>query len=328
MEAFTLEGGGGATLEFLTYGGIVRSITMPDRDGRLDDVVLGFDGLDSYLAEHPYFGAITGRVAGRTPGGQFTLEGRVYELEKNDGPNHLHGGRRGLDKRLWNARPNGRVDGADSILLTYHSPDGEEGYPGNVDIFLSYTLTRDNVFIIEGKVTSDRATPVCLTHHGYFNLAGGGDIFDHELEVHSDRALLVDERMTPLGRAENVAGLPNDFSASQRLGDAIPRLFQQHGDCYVLRGGEEVLPAARLYHPASGRTLSVSTNERCLQLYTGVHLDCASAGKSGDRYRPFSGLCLECQGYPAGIEYPDFGRILVTPDEPQQRITKYAFSVR
>lgn len=326
VEAYTLAGSGGASMEVLSYGGIVRSIRMPDRNGQLADVVLGFDTLDPYLAGHPFFGAITGRVAGRIPGGRFTVEGKTYELVQNDGPNHLHGGLQGLDKRNWKITPNEREDGADSIRLTYLSPDGEEGYPGTAFFCLNYTLTQDNVFLIESEVTSDRATPVCLTHHGYFNLAGGGDIFEHELAVYSDRAFLVDEVMTPLGRTEAIAGGTRDFSSPRRLGEAIPRLFKSHGDCYALPGGGEIFLAARLSDPASGRALEVSTNEHCLQIYTAASIDCAWAGKSGQPYRPFAGLCLECQGYPAGVDFPEFGSIIVSPGHPQRRTTRYAFS--
>ncbi len=328
VEAYTLAGAGGASLEVLTYGGIVRSILMPDRDGRLADVVLGFEGLDPYLAGHPFFGAITGRVAGRIPGGRFTLENTIYELVQNDGPNHLHGGLCGLDKRVWKAAPNERIDGADSIRLFYHSPDGEEGYPGAVDFRVDYTLTKNNVFIIESEAATDRVTPVCLTHHGYFNLAGegSGDIFDHELMVWSDCTFAVDELLTPLGRAEPVAGTARDFTTARRLGDAIPGLFKRHGDCYQLSGDGKLSPAARAIDPASGRTLDVSTTEFCLQFYTSAYLDCPSSGKSGRPYRPYDGFCLECQGYSAGVEFPEFGSILVAPGQPQRRITRYAFS--
>ncbi|MCX6969094.1 MAG: galactose mutarotase [Verrucomicrobia bacterium] len=328
VELCTLHGGAGASLSFMSYGGIVTSLCVPDREGRIADVVLGFDNLDSYVAGHPFFGAVAGRVAGRIPGGRFTLEGKTCQLVQNDGPNHLHGGLRGLDKRIWSAKPNLRADGADSVRLTYHSPDGEEGYPGNAFFCLDYTLTQDNVFIIESEVTTDRLTPICLTHHSYFNLAGegSGEVFDHELTVHADRALLVDELLTPLGRAVSVAGTAADFSSPRRLGDAIPGLFARHGDCYLLPGGKSLHLAARLADPVSGRTLSVSTNEHCLQLYTAAYLECPHPGKSGHPYLPFAGCCLECQGYSAGAEFPEFGSILVEPGRPQRRVTRYAFS--
>lgn len=315
-------------MEFLTYGGIVTSLKVPDREGSLADVVLGFDRLEPYLAGHPYFGAITGRVAGRIPGGKFVLDGKTYELAKNDGPNHLHGGLRGLDKRIWMASPVKRTDGADSIRLTYHSPDGEEGYPGTVDFSVTYTFTRDNIFLIESEAASDRLTPVSQTHHGYFNLAGERNILDHQLAVFSDRAFLVDEILTPLGRTKAVEGSVSDFTSPRRLGDVIPLLFEGHGECYQLPGGDALYLAARLSDPASGRTLTVSTNEFCLQVYTSSKLDCPSAGKSGRPYPPYSGLCLECEGYPAGVDYPEFGSILVEPGRPMRRTTRYAFSTQ
>jgi len=326
VEIWRLLGSGGASLDCLTYGGIVTSLKVPDRNGVLADVVLGFDRLEPYLAGHPFFGAITGRVAGRIPGGKFTLEGKTYELAKNDGPNHLHGGLRGLDKRIWTATPVERADGADSIRLVYHSPDGEEGYPGAVDFSVTYTFTRDNVFMIESEAVSNRLTPVSLTHHGYFNLAGEGSILDHELEVFSGRAFVVDEIMTPLGKTRAVAGCADDFTSPRRLGDVIPHLFEGHGECYQLPGGDDL--AARVYDPASGRMLAVSTDEFCLQVYTSSTLDCPSPGKSGHPYPPYSGLCLECEGYPAGVEYPEFGSILAEPGRPMRRTTRYAFSAQ
>ncbi|TSA29755.1 MAG: galactose mutarotase [Verrucomicrobiaceae bacterium] len=326
VELWTLAGSGGANLEFLTYGGIVTSLMVPDRNGTIADIVLGFDRLEPYLTGHPYFGAITGRVAGRIPGARFTLDGKTYELAKNDGPNHLHGGLCGLDKRIWKAEQIVRADGADSIRLVYHSPDGEEGYPGAVDFSVTYTFTRDNVFLIESEAVSDRLTPVSLTHHSYFNLAGKGSILNHELEVFSDRAFVVDEILTPLGQSRPVAGSVSDFNSPRRLGDVIPHLFEGHGECYQLPGGDYL--AARVYDPASGRTLAVSTDEFCLQIYTSSKLDCASPGKSGRPYPPYSGLCLECEGYPGGVDYPEFGSILVEPGRPMRRTTRYAFSTQ
>lgn len=328
VEAFTLLGGAGASLEVITYGGIVRSLNVPDRTGRLADVVLGFDSLEPYLRGHPFFGAITGRVAGRIPNGILTIEGKTYELVKNESPNHLHGGIVGLDKRNWRAEPNQHEDGSDSLRLAYFSPDGEEGYPGNVELSVTYTLTRDNIFIVESEATSDRATPVSLTHHSYFNLAGegGGDIFGHELTLFADEVFLVDDRMTPLGRTRDVSGHTGDFRVSRRLGGVIPDLFENHGDCYRLPGAGEQFLAARLLDPASGRTLTVSTDEDCLQLYTAAKLECPWAGKSQRPYNRFEGVCLECQGYPAAVQFPEFGSILVTPGQPRRRTTHYAFS--
>lgn len=332
VEIITLENAGGASLRFITLGGIVTNLCVPDRAGRLADIVLGFDRLEPYLAPHPYFGAITGRVAGRIPDARFTLNGKTYRLVQNDGPNHLHGGLRALDKRIWSATPVKRSDGADSVRLTYRSPDGEEGYPGTVDFSVTYTLTGENVFIIETEAVADQVTPVCLTNHSYFNLAGegNGDINNHELTVFSDKTIAADEFLTPLGRVESVHSRAADFTSSRRLGDVIPRLFKNHGDFYLLKqtANEALVPAARLADPSSGRVLTVSTTESCLQMYTSVALDGSLTGKSGRSYGPHAAICLECQGYPGAMDFPDLPGILVEPGKPMRHATHYAFSAK
>jgi len=330
VHAITLETKNGASLRLITLGGIVTSLCVADSKGQIADVVLGFDNLGDYLTPHPYFGAIAGRVAGRIPGGKFTLNGKSYQLAQNDGPNHLHGGLRGLDKRIWKATPVTRPDGADSVCLVYRSPDGEEGYPGTVDFAVTYTLTEDPVFIIESKASSDRVTPVSLTHHSYFNLAreGNGDIHNHELTLFSDQVFAVDEFLTPLDRVESVGGRPCDFTSPRRLSDVIPQLFQNHGDLYLLKHPSAgcMVPAAKLADPVSGRILTVSTTESCLQLYTGASLDGTLTGKSGRPYQRHAGVCLECESFPAGVNSPEFGNILVEPNRPMRHLTHYAFS--
>jgi aldose 1-epimerase len=330
VEAITLKNEAGASLQFITLGGIVTSLCVPGRDGRMADVVLGFDSLPPYLGAHPYFGAIAGRVAGRIAGARFTLGGKTFQLARNDGPNHLHGGLRGLDKRIWKAAKADRCDHADSVKLTYHSPDGEEGYPGAVEFAVTYTLTGDNVFIIESEVASDCATPVSLTHHSYFNLAGegSGDILGHELTVNAYRTFAVDENLVPLGRVAPVAGRSCDFRSARRLGEAIPNLFMNHGDLYLLAEVErsQPVPAARLVDAASGRVLTVSTNESCLQIYTGAYLDGSLTGKSGRPYPRYAGVCLECQGYSGAVDLPEFCSIVVERGHPVRRETRYVFS--
>lgn len=317
-------------MEVLSYGGIVRSLKVPGRQGQSADVVLGFNHLEPYLAAHPYFGAITGRVAGRIPGGSFIVEGKTFELARNSGPNHLHGGERGLDKRIWKAEQTERTAGA-SVRLSYHSPDGEEGYPGAVDFAVTYTLTDHNVFIVESEALSDRATPVNLTHHSFFNLAGegSGDIFAHELMVAARHTVAVDDEMTPLGCLEPVAGRACDLNTPRRLGNVIAGLFLNHGDLYLLgeQRSKAPVPVARLSDPASGRVLTVSTNESCLQLYTGAYLDGTLIGKSGRPYGRFAGVCLECQGYPGALNAKGFPSILLEPGVTMRRVTEYAFSV-
>lgn len=331
MEAWTLTGRRGIVLETITYGGIVTRLLVPGRNGKCDDVVLGLSDLDSYLAGHPHFGAIAGRVAGRITNARFALEGKTYQLACNDPPNHLHGGVCGFDKRVWDATVVRRADGAPSLRLAYRSPDGEEGYPGNVKVSVTYTVTDDNVFLIQTDAEADRATPLNLTHHSYFNLAGeaSGSIADHQLEIFASKFVRVDEHLTLTGTMESVARRGNDFRLARRLGDAIPQLFQNHGDFYALprRPGHEMTLAARLEEPTSGRVMTVSTTQSYLQLYTGSRLSGSCTGKSGAPYGPYAGVCLECQGY-ADASNTMLGKdILLRPGHTQRHATAYAFSI-
>jgi aldose 1-epimerase len=333
VEAWTLTGRGGLVLEAITYGGIVTRVLAPDRNGRLDDVVLGFNDLDSYLAGHPYFGAITGRVSGRITGAEFNLEGKTYTLTSNDPPNHLHGGVQGFDQKIWNAVPMNGPDGAPSLRLSYRSPDGEEGYPGTVNVSVTYTVTNENTYLIETEAVTDYPTPFNLSHHSYFNLAGesSGSIADHELQIHADESVTTDVHMTLLGRVESVRERENDFRRPRRVGDALPLLFKNHGDLYLIRKavgtnlGPTLVPAARLLHRGSGRVLDVFTTETHLQLYTGALLDGSLVGKSGTAYARHAGLCLECHGYPDGVNAPGLGDITLRPGQHLRRATEYTF---
>lgn len=330
VEAWTLTGRGGLVLEVITLGGIVTRMLVPGRDGLSADVVLGFDELQSYIAGRQYFGAITGRVAGRIAGAAFTLDDRIYQLADNDAPNHLHGGVCGLDKRIWSATSVARPDGTPSLRLSYHSPDAEEGYPGNIDIGVTYTITDDNTFLIETEAISDQLTPLNLTHHSYFNLGGEshGSVADHLLTIFADQFVPTGEHMRLQGRLEPV-GPGNDFRCPRRLGEMIPLVFQQHGDLYALRGGQagEMKLAAYCEDLASGRAMTVSTTNSYLQLYTGRFLDGAHIGKSGVAYGPHAGLCLECHGYPDAADARLRSDILLQPGRTQRHATAYAFSV-
>lgn len=334
VEAWTLKGPGGLVAEIITYGATVTRLLVPDRRGGLADVVLGFDNLDSYLANRAYIGAVVGRVAGRIRGGRFSLDGHRYELPRNEGTNHLHGGIEGFDKKVWQASPAAREDGAPSLRLRYHSPDGEEGYPGALDVKVTYTVTGDNTLWVETEASADRATPVNLTQHSYFNLAGegAGSVLDHELQIHSSRFAVTDEQMALVGREEPVEGRTNDFRQPRNLAEALPALYQKHGDLYRLRenpnreGAAELLPAARLIHPASGREMEVSTTATHLQFYGGTLLDGSLVGKSGAAYGRNAGLCLECEGYPDAVNHPGLGDILVRPGKLQHEMTAYKFS--
>jgi aldose 1-epimerase len=331
IDVWTLVGAAGMKLEFLTYGGIVTRLFVPDRHGKLGDIVLGLNSLDEYASRHPYFGAITGRVAGRITNSRFELEGKKYELVRNDPPNHIHGGTEGFDRKIWNAVPAYRSDDAPSVRLTYRSPDGEEGYPGNLTVAVTYSVTADNTFIIETETSTDKPTPVNLTHHSYFNLAGEAAawIDDHVLQIFSDEAAVTDEKNTLLGRLAAVAGKPNDFKRPRRLGDVIDQLHLKHGDAYQIRrkpGSRDLVTAAYISEPTSGRAMEVLTTEQYLQLYTGVSLDGKFTGKSGRPYHAHAAFCLEAEGYPDAANCPGMGDIILRPGAPVTHLTHYAFS--
>ncbi len=333
VEAYTLANDAGASAEILTYGGIVRSLRMPDRTGSFSDVVLGFEKLGDYLAGHSYHGAIVGRIAGRVRGGRLVIDGRAWPLPCNDGPNHLHGGLIGFDRRLWVATPLPGGDGSSSLRLTYLSADGEEGYPGAVRVAVTYTLTAANELVFESEAAADRPTPLSLTQHSYFNLAGegSGPALGHEIQILAEEYAPADDLLTLLDRREPVSGRGADLTSPRRLGDALPGLSKGHGDLYLLRPPGTLPPpeptlAARVAEPRSGRVLEAFTDDSCLQFYTGVALDGPVAGKSGRPYGPHAGFCLECQGYPNPSALDGFGDIMVRPGRAQRRRTIYAFS--
>jgi aldose 1-epimerase len=325
VEAWTIANAG-ITLKVITYGGIITELHVPDAKGVVADVVLGFSKLESYLAAHPYFGCITGRVAGRITGGTFTLDSRKHQLAINDPPNHLHGGLRGLDKRLWKAESAGRA----SVRLTYLSPNGEEGYPGNVHLAVTYSLTEDRALRIDYEATTDQTTPLSLTNHSYFNLAGEGNgtILEHQLEIFTEHYVPTDEFGTLLGVGEPVDGRGCDFRKPRRIGDALPAIARQHGDNYLFQtqNNQTLNRVARVFDPASGRMMEVLSTERCLQFYSGLYLDGTLTGKSGRSYARHAALCLEAQGYPDGINTPALGDITLRPGQTYRQTTVYRFS--
>jgi aldose 1-epimerase len=334
IEAWTLRGAGGLIVEAITYGAVVTRLLVPAPGSSHIDVVLGFDNLATYLEDRNYFGAVVGRVAGRITGASFQLDGETYMLAANESPNHLHGGVMGFNNRVWKACPDSAPDGAPRLRFTYRSRDGEEGYPGELRTVVTYTVTEENVFLIETEAVADRPTPFNLTFHHYFNLAGeaSGSIADHELEIRSDEFVLTDERMTLLGRLAPVDGRINDFRSSRRLGDAIPLLPGNHGDLYRVRevggAGSHLAPSrvARLVHPRTKLAMDVLTTNTHLQLYTGAGLDGSVRGKSGVSYGRHAGVCLECEGYPDGPNSPEMGDIILRPPHVRREITGYAFS--
>jgi aldose 1-epimerase len=335
VDIFTLTGAGGMEVRTVPYGAIVVSIKVPDRDGRLDDVVLGFDSLDGYANPHPFFGAVVGRYGNRIARGRFTLDGKTYQLATNDGPNHLHGGVKGFDKRLWNAESFER-GGASGVVYTLSSSDGDEGYPGNLNVRVTYTLTPANELTVDYDATTDRPTPINLTQHSYFNLAGAGrgDILAHRLTIEADRFTPVDETLIPTGELAPVDGTPFDFRQPIAIGARIAADHEQlrYGKGYdhnwvLNRSGAGLAHAARLEDPATGRTLDVSTAEPGLQFYSGNFLDGTLTGKSGHVYQRRYGLCLETQHFPDSPNHSNFPSPILRPGERYQSKTVFAFGV-
>src|SRR5439155_1449055 len=335
----------GMEARVLDYGGIVVSVRVPDRHGRFDDVVLGYDSLADYLRSSPYFGAIIGRYGNRIAGGRFTLDGKTYTLAKNNGPNHLHGGLKGFDKVVWDAAP---FQGADSVGLVfrYTSPDGEEGYPGTVRATVTYTLTDRNELIFDYHATTDRATLVNLTQHSYFNLAGDGkgDILGHVVTLDADRFTPVDSTLIPTGEIRSVGGTPFDFRTPTPTGARIDQDDEQlrygrgYDHNFVLNkggtgtggtGGEgaALTLAARVYEPGSGRVMEIHTTEPGLQFYSGNFLDGTLRGKQGVVYRHRYGFAMETQHLPDSPNKPNFPSTTLRPGAQYRLRTVHKFDV-
>jgi aldose 1-epimerase len=307
---------------------------VPDKDGQLADVVLGFDTLGEYEEKSPYFGCITGRYANRIARGTFELEGKTYHLTTNEGLHHLHGGARGFDRVLWEAEPF-IGDRAAGLRLRYNSASGEEGYPGNLAVQLSYSLTQENRFLIEFEATTDQATPVNLCNHSYFNLGGPDtpDILDHRLLIDADAYTPILPDLLPTGKVRPVAGTPFDFRKMRRIGDRIGaadpqlRIAGGYDHNFVLnrQGGERMALVARLAEPLSGRLLEVRSTEPGVQFYSGNGLDGSVRGK-GRRLGPRSGLCLETQHFPDSPNQAAFPSVILSPGETYRSLTSWSFS--
>jgi aldose 1-epimerase len=333
VERFTLTNANGIELKAIGYGGIITSLRVPDRTGKIDDIVLGFDKLDGYLKDHPFFGALIGRYGNRIGKGQFTLDGKTYKLATNNGPNHLHGGVKGFDKVLWAVEP---VAGQNALAFTYTSKDGEEGYPGNLRVRVTYTLNDKNELIVDYRATTDKATVVNLTQHSYFNLAGqaSGDILGHELTLYADRYTPVDDTLIPTGEVASVAGTPFDFRKSTAIGTRInndnPQLKAGKGydhNWVLTRKGTGLQPAAHVVEPKTGRTLDISTTEPAIQFYAGNFLDGTLTGKGGAVYKHRTGFCLETQHYPDSPNKPKFPTTTLRPGAEYHTTTVFTFGV-
>ncbi len=333
VDAYTLANARGMSARVLSYGAVIQSLVVPDAQGRPADVVLGFDDLKGYESQSPYFGAVVGRYANRIAAGRFTLNGATYHLATNNGPNHLHGGRRGFDKVVWGAEPFQHGDSV-GVVLTHTSPDGDEGYPGELSVRVTYTLTPDDHVVIGYEATTTRATPVNLSQHSYFNLAGAGsgDILDHRLQIDAARLTPVDATLIPTGQLTPVAGSPFDFRTAAAIGARIAAADTQlaYGKGYdhnfvLTRGAPGLVHAARLVDPASGRTLDVSTTEPGLQFYSGNFLDGTIRGKGAITYGHRAGLCLETQHFPDSPNHAAFPSTVLRPGETYRSQTVWAF---
>jgi len=334
VELYTLTNANGARARIMTYGGILVSLEVPDRSGRLDDVTLGFDNLQGYLKGHPYFGAIVGRYGNRIGKGTFTLDGVTYQLAKNNDENHLHGGIKGFDKVLWDAAEPVKQDNAVGVKLSYLSKDGQENYPGNLACTVIYTLTNDDELKISYQATTDKATPINLTHHSYFNLAGQGssDILGHAMMLNADRFTPVDEGLIPTGELRPVKGTPMDFTTPTAIGARIEQDDEQlkfgggYDHNWVLNKNDDSLTlAARVYEPTTGRVMEVYTTEPGIQFYSGNFLDGTITGKGARVYKHRCGFCLETQHFPDSPNKPDFPSVILRPGEKYTHLTVHKF---
>ena len=336
VELYTLSNSKGMRVKIITYGGIVTSIEVPDAAGKAGDVVLGYDNLDDYVKNNPYFGCIVGRYGNRIGAGKFTLDGVEYKLATNNGPNHLHGGLKGFDKVVWKAEEFKNADGV-GVKLTYTSKDMEEGYPGNLDILVTYTLTEKNELKIYYEATTDKATPVNMTNHSYFNLAGqgNGDILGHELMINADKCTPVDEGLIPTGELMPVKGTVMDFTKPIAVGARINSDYEQikfgggYDHNWVLnKKGDELSLAAKVIEPTTGRIMEVYTTEPAIQFYAGNFLDGTITGKEGKVYKHRYAFCLETQHYPDSPNKPEFPSTILNPGDKYETTTIYKFSTK
>jgi aldose 1-epimerase len=326
VTLYTLSNNQGNTVELIDYGAIVVSINVPDRSGKKTNVTAGFSSIDGYLERHPYFGATVGRFCNRIAMGKFSLEGKTYSLAVNNGPNHLHGGEVGFDKRMWQVAEV-KADNSVGLKFTYVSPDGEEGYPGTLTTIAEYRWDNNNCLTLDLQATTDKPTVLNLTNHAYFNLggAGSGTIHQHELTLACDQYLPVDESMIPKGALAPVAGTPLDFTTPHKIGERIAQLKETNGydHCFVVKGrAGELRDAAKVVDPASGRTLSIKTTQPGIQLYTGNFLD----GKPGNAgFKTHEAFCLETQHYPDSPNQPSFPSTVLRPGEKFHQVTTFTF---
>ncbi len=331
IDAYTLHNLNGSSATIITYGATLTQLFVPDKSGKLGDVVLGFDKLASYEGDpHPYFGATIGRYGNRIANGKFTLDGKEYTLFINNAPNTLHGGKIGYDRRVWKAAPSEDAQ-SESVRFTYVSPDGEEGYPGTLTVNVTYTLTNSNELQIKYAAETDKPTVLNLTNHSYFNLAGTGDILQHVLQLHADHYTPVDSTLIPTGQIASVAGTPLDFSKPTAIGAHLGEIKDIGGydHNFVVDGKPGTLRlAATVVDPSTGRKMEVLTTEPGMQFYSAIHLDPSIIGKGGKPYQKYGALCLETQHYPDSPNHPTFPTTVLRPGQKFLSETIYKFSVK
>ena len=329
ITEYTITNAKGMQLSVINYGGTITKLTAPDKNGTFGDVVLGYDSLSGYLQRgNPYFGALIGRYGNRIGKATFTLDGQTYNMDKNDGANSLHGGNKGYDKVVWTAEK----QGDNSLKLTYHSKDGEGGYPGNLDVTVVYTLQADNAVKIDYTATTDKATPVNLTNHAYYNLSAGTDstILNNELQINADKYTPVDAGLIPTGELADVKSTPFDFTSSKPIGKDIGQVKGGYDHNWVLnKKGNTLEKIVTLYHPTSGRVMEVYTTEPGVQFYTGNFLNGRLIHtKSGAKYVKNAALCLETQHFPDSPNHPNFPSTILKPGETYKSTTVYKFSTK
>lgn len=336
VTLYTLRNGLGMEADITNYGGIITALRTSDRAGSVEDVVLGYDSIDGYLKAPSFFGALVGRYGNRIAGGKFTLDGKPYTLVKNNGRNHLHGGTKGFDKVVWSATPSSTADAA-SLKLTYLSKDMEEGYPGNLQVTVVYTLTKDNALDISYEATTDKKTIVNLTNHSYFNLSGNTrrDILGHSLTLKASKFIPVDAELIPTGELRAVQGTPFDFQQPQVIGARINQNEQQikvgrgYDHCFVFdKAVDAYEQVGTLYDSISGRQMDVYTSEPGTQVYSGNFLDGSITGKYNTVYAQRYAVCLETQHFPDSPNKPDFPTVVLNPGDIYKSRTTYRFSAR
>ena len=331
VEAYTLVNKNGLKARIITYGAMLTEMHVPDKGGTLGDVVLGHDNLENYLDGHPYFGVTTGRVANRIAKGKFILDGKEYTLAINNDPNHLHGGTEGIDKKVWSARVS-RSKAGPAVAFSYTSPDGEEGYPGSLKMKVTYTLTNDDELRIDYLATTDKATPVNLTNHAYWNLAGKGTILDHVLHINADHYTPVDATGIPTGEILKVDDVMS-FIKPTAIGARIDKLTGEpggydHNYCLNKKEFGRLSLAARVEESTSGRVIEIFTTEPGIQFYTGNYLDGTEVGKGGQQYEFRNALCLETQHFPDSINHPQFPNTVLRQKQKYTHTTIHKFSVK